>query len=59
LDLFVSEGGSVLSARVLNGHPILQKSAIDAAKKWLYKPYTQNGKPMAFETTTSITFSLN
>jgi TonB family protein len=44
--ILISETGDVKSAEVLSGDPLLRKSAIDAAKKWKFKPYITNGKPV-------------
>jgi TonB family protein len=42
----VSETGDVESVEVVSGDPILAKSAVDAVKKWKFKPFIKNGKPM-------------
>ena len=38
LELTVTPKGSVKSASIIGGSPILAESAIAAAKKWLYAP---------------------
>src|SRR5579872_4929956 len=45
LKLHISETGDVESVDVLSGHPALVPAAVDAAKKWKFKPYIKNGKP--------------
>ena len=44
LDLTVSESGNVAAVKVIAGHPMLVSSAVDAAKKWKYKPFESGGK---------------
>ena len=39
----VNEGGSVSSVSVLSGEPVLGSSALSAALKWKFEPFTQNG----------------
>lgn len=46
LKIVVSETGDVESAEIVSGHPVLAKAAVDAAKKWKFKPYFKNGKPV-------------
>jgi TonB family protein len=41
--LLVSETGDVESVDVISGNPILAKAAVDAFKKWKFKPYIKNG----------------
>jgi TonB family protein len=59
VDLSVSEEGTVSFAKLVHGHPLLVPAAMEAARKWIYKPYIESGKPKAFVTTVNIPFSLN
>ena len=38
--------------------PLLSKSALDAVKRWEYRPYLLNGEPVEVETTINVIFSL-
>lgn len=58
LDLTISEAGAVISAKVIEGHPLLKDAAVGAAKKWKYREYLVNDKPVPFITTVDIVFSL-
>lgn len=58
VDLTVSEAGAVVSAKVIEGHPLLKAAAVDAATERTYKPYLVDGKPASFVTTVDIVFSL-
>jgi len=44
--ILVSETGDVESVEVISGDPVLAKSAVGAAKKWKFKPFIKNGKPV-------------
>jgi TonB family protein len=37
LELVITPGGSVKSAKLLGGNPVFEKSAIDAAKQWRFE----------------------
>lgn len=50
LKVLISEDGDVESAEVLSGDPILAKSALDAVKKWKFKPFIRNGKAVKVST---------
>ena len=40
----VAENGSVESADVVNGNPILASAAKTAAKNWRFQPFQEDGK---------------
>ena len=50
--------GRVIEAHVVRGHALLNGTALEAVKKWIYEPYLVNGipKPVRFKVT--ITFTL-
>jgi periplasmic protein TonB len=50
--------GHVRQARVISGHPLLNESALEAIKQWLYEPYILNGIPKPVLFTVTITFTL-
>ncbi len=55
----VGGDGTVLAARAISGHPLLQASAVSTVKKYRYKPHTVGGKPVAFITNAFVTYSLD
>jgi len=57
LDVTVSETGHVLSTIVIKGHPFIIAEAVEAVRKWKYRPYTVKGKATRFVTTVDIPFS--
>jgi TonB family protein len=54
----VTENGAVRDLKVLSGHPMLARAAVDAVSQWRYRPYRLNGKPIAMQTNVTIDFKL-
>jgi TonB family protein len=52
----IGEDGRVMEAVAVSGHPILRTAAEDAARKWLFKPTTLNGKPVQTQGTLTFVF---
>ncbi len=55
----VSETGDVESAELISGDPVLAKSAIDAVKKWKFKPFIKNGKPISVSSKLPFNFAFS
>ncbi len=55
----VSETGDVESAEIISGDPVLAKSAIDAVKKWKFKPFIKNGKPTPVSSKVPFSFAFS
>jgi TonB family protein len=55
--IVISEGGEVIEATAVSGHPALLRAAVDAAREWVYKPTTLNSVPIKVETVLTFTFS--
>ncbi len=55
--LLISETGDVENVEVVSGDPILAKAAVDAAKKWKFKPFIKNGKPVKVSTKMPLNFA--
>ena len=58
LDANISKDGTVESLKVVSGHPLLVEAALESAKQCRYKPYMQNGEPVAMNTEIVVTFAL-
>jgi TonB family protein len=58
LDAVIGTDGNVENLRVISGPQELQQSALDAVRKWTYKPYLLNGDPVEVETTINIIYNL-
>jgi len=53
----VSETGDVVSAEAISGDPVFVNSALDAVKKWRFKPFIKNGVPIAVVTKLPFSFA--
>ena len=58
IQVTVNPNGKVESTELLGGSPILGQSAIKAVKQWKYRPYLQQGNPVAVETEIDVNFTL-
>ena len=58
LRAIISEEGSVRRLEVLSGHPLLVGSAVEAVKRWVYRPTLLNGRPVAVITEIDVNFRL-
>ena len=58
--MFVLENGKVGKIEVAqpSGHQILDESALDAVKDWVFTPGKENGKEISSWVTVPITFQL-
>lgn len=59
LGIMVGTDGKVKSVRVISGHPLLAPAAIEAVRKWKYKPYYVNHQPKQVETSVVVRFRLD
>ena len=58
LELRVAADGKVVRAHVLKGHPILAASALQAIRKWIYRPLRTPSGPSGFLTTVELNYTL-
>jgi protein TonB len=58
LQATIGTKGKLTNLRIVQGDPILVQAAVDAVKKWRYRPYILNGEPVDVETTIKIQFHL-
>jgi TonB family protein len=54
----LTKEGTVRDVKVIDGIPLLAKSAETAFKQWRYKPTTVDGVPVDVQTDVAISFSL-
>ena len=59
LQVVIGKDGSVQNLHVISGHPMLNQAAMDAVKKWRYKPYRLNGEPVEADTQINVNFNLS
>ena len=58
VQVLVDENGNVLTARAVSGHPLLQASAVAAARGAKFAPTKLSGKPVKVQGTLSYNFTL-
>ncbi len=56
LEITIAPDGSVRSARVIKGQPLLDKAALDAVEQWRFEPTLVGGKASAVRTIVTVTF---
>jgi general secretion pathway protein A len=58
VDFVVEESGSVSDMNVVSGPMLLRPAALDALRRWKYKPSQVAGQPIAVKTQVTISFHL-
>ena len=56
LAALIAEDGKLRDVKVVTGQPLLAQSAVEAVKRWRYKPYELDGKPVKNEIRINIEF---
>lgn len=59
LSAVISKTGEIQDLVLVSGHPMLVSAAIDAVKRWRYRPYLLNGEAVEVETTINVNFEIN
>jgi protein TonB len=59
LECVISPDGKVTNVKVLRGSPLLDDSAVEAVKQWVYSPTLLNGEPVAVIMTVTVNFKLS
>ncbi|HYM76797.1 MAG TPA: energy transducer TonB [Candidatus Dormibacteraeota bacterium] len=54
----ISKAGTIEDLRVISGHPMLVKAALDAVSQWRYRPYILNGDVIEVDTRITVNFVL-
>ena len=58
LEAVISTEGRIQNLRVLSGHPLLIKAALEAVAQWRYQPTLLNGEPVEVLTEIAVNFTL-
>jgi protein TonB len=58
LTAIIAKDGTIKDLQLVSGSPMLAPAAIDAVRRWRYKPYLLNGIPVEVETTVNVNFRL-
>jgi len=59
LEGVIATNGRICELKVLSGHPLLVKAALDAVRQWVYEPTTLNGDPVEVIAPITVTFRLS
>jgi protein TonB len=54
----IGKDGTIEELKVLRGHPLLLKAALDAVRQWRYQPTLLNGEPIEVVTEITVNFKL-
>ncbi|MCC6857870.1 MAG: energy transducer TonB [Bryobacterales bacterium] len=58
LQAVISTGGTIRSLKLISGHPLLTRAAIEAVSQWVYEPLLLNGEPVEVDTQVDVHFTL-
>jgi protein TonB len=58
LEAVIAADGRIQNLKVLAGHPLLVKAALEAVARWRYQPTLLNGEPVEVVTEIDVNFSL-
>lgn len=58
LKAIVSKEGDIKELQLVSGHPMLAPAAIEAVKRWHYRPFLLSGEPVEVETLVTVIFRL-
>jgi protein TonB len=58
LEAIISKDGTIQDLKVVSGHPLLVKSALEAVQRWRYQPTLLNGEPVEVVTEVDVNFTL-
>jgi protein TonB len=54
----IGRDGTIEDLKVLRGHPLLVKAALEAVRQWRYQPTLLNGEPIEVVTEITVNFKL-
>ena len=58
LEATIGKDGNISDVKVLSGNPMLTGAALQAVRRWKYKPYYLNGSPIEIQTEITVNFKL-
>jgi TonB family protein len=59
LDAVIDRNGDIAALRVVSGHPLLVRAAMEAAKQWKFRPTLRNGEAVVVAFAISVNFQLS
>jgi protein TonB len=54
----IGKDGTIEDVKVLRGHSLLVKAALEAVQRWRYQPTLLNGEPIEVVTEITVNFKL-
>jgi len=57
VEITISEAGLVIEATAISGHLTLRGAAVEAARKWVFKPAILNGAPVRVKSVLTFVFA--
>ncbi len=54
----ISKTGTIENLTVVSGPPMLAQAAVEAVRRWRYRPYLLNGEPVEVQTEVTVSFTL-
>ena len=58
LECVIDREGGIAEVRVLKGHALLNRAAVDAVREWTYRPSLRNGVPVPVIMTVTVRFEM-
>ena len=58
IECTIDPKGRIAGARVLRGHPLLDRAALEAVEQWAYRPTLLNGAPVSVVMSVTVNFRL-
>jgi len=58
LHAIISKDGNVEQLQLISGHPLLVQAAMEAVRRWRYRPTLLNGDPVEVDTEIQVVFTL-
>jgi len=59
LEAVIDKDGTIKDLKMVSGHPLLVKSAMEAVSRWRYQPTLLNGEPVEVVTEIDVNFTLS
>jgi TonB family protein len=57
VEITISEAGLVIEAKAISGQLVLRSAAVEAARKWIFKPAILNGAPVRVKSVLTFVFA--
>lgn len=58
LEALIATDGTIKGLKVISGHPLLIRAALEAVEQWRYQPTLLNNQPVEVETDIDVNFTL-